>query len=122
MKKNPIDKYLKEIEKIYKSGDATEHSYRSDLKILIESFSNAITATNEPKRIKCGAPDYIVTQNSVPLGYIEAKDVGKSLDLIEKDAKNMIKEAVEFSIKSPYPEEKEAYKGLFVEQEGVEER
>ncbi|MBE0436589.1 MAG: N-6 DNA methylase, partial [Methylomicrobium sp.] len=36
------------------------------------------------KRIECGAPDYIVTKGQVPLGYIEAKDVGKSLDAEEK--------------------------------------
>ena len=54
---------------------------------------------------------------------IKEKIVSKDeLTLIEKDAKNMIKEAIEFAVQSAYPEEKEAYKGLFVEQEGVEVR
>ena len=43
-----------------------------------------ITATNEPKQEACGAPDYVVTQKSIPLGHIEAKDVGKDLDKAEK--------------------------------------
>jgi hypothetical protein len=34
----------------------------------------------QPQRIACGAPDYIVTQRGIPLGYIEAKDVGADLD------------------------------------------
>lgn len=36
--------------------------------------------TNEPTRIKCGAPDYILTKNEIPIGYIEAKDLGADLN------------------------------------------
>ena len=36
--------------------------------------------TNEPARIACGAPDYIITKRKIPIGYIEAKDIGKPLD------------------------------------------
>lgn len=35
--------------------------------------------TNEPSRIACGAPDYIITKNKIPIGYIEAKNIGKDL-------------------------------------------
>ena len=41
-----------------------------------------IRATNEPQRIACGAPDYILTRGLLPLGYVEAKDVGLNLDKI----------------------------------------
>ena len=44
----------------------------------------------------------------------------EELSLIEKDTKEMIKEAADFAIQSPYPNEKEAYEDLFVEEEGVE--
>ncbi|MEK6336327.1 MAG: type ISP restriction/modification enzyme, partial [Acidobacteriota bacterium] len=50
----------------------------------VESLGRDITATNEPKRVDCGAPDYIITRGQTPLGYIEAKDVGVSLDNAEK--------------------------------------
>ncbi|MCP4406121.1 MAG: DNA methyltransferase [bacterium] len=76
--------YLKNIEDALKTGNATEHTHRPALKILIESFDSHITATNEPKRIACGAPDYIITQKDVTIGYIEAKDVGKSLHDTER--------------------------------------
>jgi len=46
----------------------------------------------------------------------------EELNLIEKDTKEMIKEAADFAIQSPYPNEKEAYEDLFVEEEGVEVR
>ena len=76
--------YLKQIEINLQSGQSTEHTHRAALQVLIESLSQGIRATNEPKRIKCGAPDYIVTQRQTVLGYIEAKDVGKSLDKEER--------------------------------------
>ncbi len=44
------------------------------------------------------------------------------LSLIEKDTKKMIKKAADFAIQSPYPDEKEAYKDLFVEEKGIEAR
>lgn len=46
----------------------------------------------------------------------------EELSLIEKDAKEMIKEAADFAIQSPYPNENEAYEDLFVEEGGVEAR
>lgn len=38
-----------------------------------------ILVTNEPARINCGAPDYVLTRKEVPVGYIEAKDIGVDL-------------------------------------------
>ncbi len=76
--------YLTLIEQAYKAGNATEHTHRPALKDLLEVFQTGIIATNEPKRIKCGAPDYIITRKDIPLGFVEAKDIGVSLDDTEK--------------------------------------
>jgi len=50
----------------------------------MESFGDGILAINEPKRVKCGAPDYVVHNNDFSVGYIEAKDIGISLDKVER--------------------------------------
>ncbi len=77
--------YLKQIETPYHAGSATEHTYRSYLKSLIETLAPGVVATNEPKHIKnCGAPDFIITAKQTPLGYIETKDIGVSLDQVEQ--------------------------------------
>ncbi len=81
---NNVSIYLKKIEKALKRGDSTEHTHRPALKSLIESIESGITATNEPKRIECGAPDFIVSRGRIPLGHIEAKDIGVSLKQFEK--------------------------------------
>jgi len=83
MNEDAYHNYLRKIEKAYQAGNATEHTYRSSLQELIETLSPGITATNEPKRVKCGAPDFIITNKQTPLGYIETKDIGVSLDHIE---------------------------------------
>ena len=74
--------YLKRVESAHRLGNDTEHTHRPALKALLESLSAQITATNEPKRIGCGAPDLVVTRNSdgLAIGHVEAKDVGVSLD------------------------------------------
>jgi len=76
--------YIHAIEKKLAQGDATEHTHRSALETLVESLESGIIATNEPKHIECGAPDFIVRKGSASIGYIEAKDIGKSLDEAEK--------------------------------------
>lgn len=71
-----IQDYLNNINQRYQLGNATEHTYRGDLQNLLESLVPEIRATNEPKRQKCGAPDYILTKKDIGVGYIEAKNIG----------------------------------------------
>ncbi|WP_207536294.1 type ISP restriction/modification enzyme [Desertivirga arenae] len=80
-----IAQYVERIQTRYKTGISREHSYRGDLQTLLETIAEGVLVTNEPSRIACGAPDYIITRNEIPLGYIEAKDVG--IDLQSKSLK-----------------------------------
>ncbi len=75
-----IQEYVEAVNKRFKAGISTEHSYRGDLQSLLKALVPNVDVTNEPQRIDCGAPDYILTRKGIPVGYIEAKDVGKSLD------------------------------------------
>lgn len=77
--------YLTEVGRDLAAGNATEHTHRPALKALLIALDPDVRPVNEPKRIECGAPDFIVTRNDLPVGYIEAKDVGRSLDEIERD-------------------------------------
>lgn len=81
-----LQKYIYDIGNLHKSGKATEHSYRPALQAyLTELFAhNHIDVTNEPKRQKCGAPDYILSKKGIDVGYIEAKDIGIDLGKTEK--------------------------------------
>lgn len=74
-----IQQYISNVSALFNTGNSTEHSYRGDLQLLLTSLLKDVAVTNEPKRIECGAPDYILTRKDVPVGYIEAKDVGVKL-------------------------------------------
>ncbi len=71
-----LSQYIETINQRFRLGNATEHTFRGDLQHLLESLVTDIRATNEPKRQSCGAPDYIITRGEIPVGFIEAKDVG----------------------------------------------
>jgi predicted helicase len=74
-----LQQYLDKINTLYKTGNAREHSYRGDLQNLIMAILPDVLVTNEPARVDCGAPDYVLTRKDVPIGYIEAKDIGVDL-------------------------------------------
>ena len=80
--------YVRALQAELSRGNATEHTHRPALKALLESALDGIAATNEPKRVDCGAPDYAVsrTRDGLTVGYVEAKDIGVSLDAIERDS------------------------------------
>ncbi len=82
--------YVKGLQTNLKQGNATEHTHRPVLKTLLESTGDQVTATNEPKRIECGAPDFVISRtlpSQLTVGYVEAKDIGIDLNQIERDSK-----------------------------------
>ena len=90
---NPFRAYLKELRANLAAGNATEHTHRPALKALLEGAVQGVTATNEPRRIECGAPDFVVSRTGKrgegapqPVGYVEAKDCDIDLGAIERDS------------------------------------
>ena len=63
---------------------AREHAYRPALNDLLESLESGLTATNEPKRIDVGAPDFTLAHGSFRIGYVGAKDIGVDLKKTER--------------------------------------
>src|SRR5579863_6843119 len=80
----PFQEYLASIKKKLAQGDSTEQTHRPALETLLEAVGKGITATNEPKRIACGAPDFGISRNKVPVGHVETKDIGVSLNDMER--------------------------------------
>jgi predicted helicase len=74
-----LHQYVSNLNTLYQTGKAREHSYRSDLQVLLTHLLPDILVTNEPARSECGAPDYMLSRKDIPVGYIEAKDIGVDL-------------------------------------------
>lgn len=70
--------YIHEIDRLYHVGNTTEHSFRGTLASYLQSILENFVVTNEPRRIDCGAPDYVITQNNIPVAFLEAKDIDDS--------------------------------------------
>tara|TARA_R110002110_G_scaffold4163_8_gene21529 strand:- start:81 stop:3476 length:3396 start_codon:yes stop_codon:yes gene_type:complete len=76
-----IKEYVEIVSKRLQSGISREHSYRGDLETLIRTLVTDVEITNEPANVTdCGNPDYVITKGKIPVGYIEAKDIGKDLN------------------------------------------
>ena len=76
-----IEQYLTALNTRYITGIASEHSYRADLEALVKQLISGVEVTNEPSQVTdCGNPDYVITRKNIPIGYIEAKDIGKNLN------------------------------------------
>ncbi len=100
-----IQQYIGNVSSLFNTGKCTEHSYRGDLQKLLTSLLKDVAVTNEPKRIECGAPDYILTRKDIPIGYIEAKDVGVKLgDKAHKEQFDRYKAALNNLIITDYLE------------------
>ena len=72
-----IKQYLNTLGKTY---SATEHSHRPALTMLLGEMIPDAQATNEPRRIECGAPDFVIHRKEIPFGYVETKNIGVNLD------------------------------------------
>jgi len=82
--------YLKEIHKIYTSGDFREESFYPELKKLIEGCSQFFQMDGEtnvlvlPKATEVGIPDFRIGKNGEIVGYIEAKSPDVALNDVEE--------------------------------------
>ncbi|MCA3313041.1 MAG: N-6 DNA methylase [Roseomonas sp.] len=72
-----ITEFVTRIKAIHATGNATEHSYRSAFEDLFAKLG--VTALNEPRRVKCGAPDFIISVGEIVIGHLEAKDIPVSI-------------------------------------------
>lgn len=99
-----LHQYLETIAKRYNSGISSEHSYRADLEGLIRGLVTGVEITNEPSKVTdCGNPDYVITRKKIPVGFIEAKDLGKDLNKKQyKEQFNRYKKALDNLIITDY--------------------
>ena len=55
--------YIEKLNNQFLSGLAREHSYRPAFQNYLETLLPDARVTNEPKRTKVGAPDFIITMS-----------------------------------------------------------
>jgi len=79
--------YLDSISKKFSYVNTSEMGYRKDFEILLEEIFSSINVSrigHDDKAVKGNKPDFIIHKSGIPLLYIETKDIGVSLEKIEK--------------------------------------
>ena len=75
-----VSDYVNKVASRVKLGHSSEHTFRKDLEDLINNLVPDVMVTNEPSQVTdCGNPDFLISKDNIPIGFIEAKDVGKDL-------------------------------------------
>ena len=101
---NHINDYLDGVISKFKLGITSEHTFRKDLEVLINNLSPTVNVTNEPSNVTdCGNPDFLISKKHIPIGFIEAKDIGKNLNSKQYDEQfNRYKDALDNLIVTDY--------------------
>jgi predicted helicase len=84
---NIFDHYIQSISSKFSYPETSEMGYRADFEILLKGIFESIKVKrvdHDAKAKQGNKPDFIVLNKDVPLLYIEAKDIGVSLDKVEK--------------------------------------
>jgi hypothetical protein len=84
---NVFEDYIQAISSKFFHEETSEMGYRTDFEILIKRVFEAISIRridHDARAEKGNKPDFVVLNNDIPILYIEAKDIGVSLDKVEK--------------------------------------
>jgi len=82
-----FEKYIRSIASKFAHTETSEIGYRTDFEILLKDIFESINVKriDHDARAKQGnKPDFIILKFDIPILYIETKDIGTSLDKIEK--------------------------------------
>ncbi|MEK7524144.1 MAG: type ISP restriction/modification enzyme [Patescibacteria group bacterium] len=85
--KKLFENYIESIASKFSHEETSEMGYRADFEILLKGIFESIKVKriDHDARAKQGnKPDFVVLNNDVLILYIEAKDIGVSLDKVER--------------------------------------
>ncbi len=84
---NLFSNYVNSVSSKFTHEETSEMGYRTDFEILLKGIFESINVSrfDHDARAKQGSkPDFVVLHHDIPILYIEAKDIGISLDKVEK--------------------------------------
>ena len=78
-----VSEYIEKVNNSNKSGITSENSFRGDLQNLLESLLPNLSVTNEAMSIVYGTPNYVISEEGLPIVYIKTTDIGTDLDELD---------------------------------------
>jgi len=89
MAQEVFEQYIQSISEKFAHTETSEMGYRADFEILLKSVFeqlkiHKLRIDHDAKAQQGNKPDFAVIKDEIPILYIEAKDIGVSLDKVEK--------------------------------------
>jgi len=84
---NTFKNYIQSISSKFSHEETTEMGYRTDFEILLKGIFKSINVRridHDARAEEGNKPDFVVIKNDIPILYIETKNIGTSLDKVEK--------------------------------------
>ena len=78
-----VSEYIEKVINSNKLGNTSEHSFRGDLQQLLKTLLPNLSVTNEPMSINYGIPNYVISEEGLPIAYIKTTDKGTNLNELE---------------------------------------
>ena len=78
-----VSEYIEKVINSNKLGNTSEHSIRGDLQQLLKTLLPNLSVTNEPMSIDYGIPNYVISEEGLPIVYIKTTDIGTDLDELD---------------------------------------
>jgi type I restriction-modification system DNA methylase subunit len=82
-----VEDYIRSISLKFSHKDTSEMGYRTQLEILLKGIFSDLKLgriDHDAKAKQGNKPDFVVVNGEIPILYLEAKDIGISLDKVEK--------------------------------------
>ncbi len=79
--------YIRSVSSKFSYEETSEMGYRADFEKLVRGIFESIKVSriaHDPRLKEGNKPDFVVIKGDVPIVYIETKDIGVSLDKVEK--------------------------------------
>src|SRR3989304_8505518 len=82
-----LENYIKSPATKFSHPETSEMGYRADLEALLKNVFESVGGLHifhDARAVQGNKPDFVVLKGDIPILYIEAKDIGVSLDKVEK--------------------------------------
>ena len=78
-----VSEYIEKVINSNKLGNTSENSFRGDLQQLLKILLPNLSVTNEPMSIDYGIPNYVISEEGLPIVYIKTTHIGTDLDELD---------------------------------------
>ena len=78
-----VSEYIEKVNNSNKSGITSENRFSGELQKLLETLLPNLSVTNEPMSIEYGTPNYVISEEGLPIAYIKTTDIGNDLNELD---------------------------------------